>query len=1712
VELKKQYRGELKMSKMILRMHEKTSKRWGQRVTMLMLVVLLAIGQWNVSPATVDAAGEPLGATYFTDEDNWGGGIASTAADSDMDVGIKNQNKVTADNYGRYPVEFKIEDVDKLPTKSAQLLIRGLDVDEYIQALAGNGEWDRVYFSSNPADIAFGAPYTDWLSTPSAWVTNIAASGIAPDGLGYKNEITEGAYLGALSGKDSKWSTSVLTFKPEEWGRIALGDNYVGVTIHHYYQDIRTATGNSLANTNWQMTLDWGQLVIDGGTRSNAEITEAGLKVESGKVTIDTSFIPKVTGSYSMEVNVIERTLVNGEIVERSVGLNKKLFDNSGEDTEYDWEIEFVNDPTNAITIDPTKEYAVNIMLFDDRGNGVITENYTNPGFAQHIVSFSTHDPIVADITKSGWRSAPTEFTPDDFKEKYFKVNGNEPNGDNLESVKIITLPVPTKGVLMFDSSPVDAEQVIPVGDLNKLSFVPVVGGFDGTVDFLWNGYNGERYAPEDATVTINSSPEVQDISVFMKVGEPNFPFSGNDNFIPHYIDPGSEDLVNVKIVTLPDPLIGKLVLDDGVGGEADVTENQVINVVDLDRLKFIPVPDVTGNVTFNWNGSDGLQYALVDKTVTIKINTPPVVDNVMKTGLVGSTIEFTKSNFAIAPAYADIDSDELTHVKIELPGDFADSGTLKYTSTLGIIEIAPGTTAHLTTTELNSLQFVPVPGLETDVTFPWYGSDGMHFSDIPADVIITYNHLPIAEPLVYDVEEGIASITIVLEGSDSDPVTVTGVTYGSVITAPLKGILTQDPTDPSGLTWTYTPNSGFELGTDSFTYTVKDEDGNFSLPALVNIHINKELDGWVGNKLQGDPTIVKVIPGQPLKLTAISSQFADKVTALVDGEVVLLNLVNPSTFAVDGYKKWENTTFVLPSITAPGLYTVPFTALDGAGDVLQTESKLTDNKFQVVEANLTLTAIPERILGDGVSTTELTATLLDENGDPIAGVEVEFTAPPAVGQFIGPVRVLTDTQGKAKVTYQSALMTGVIEQNIQLLATVNDADLGLSAQDDVTITFMPASIKGIITNGVDNTPVAGATVKVTLDLNGDGVITPGIDFIDEIDTKADGSYYFVVPKGDAVYDLEVTQLVVVGGVDTPVTYHQTAKVGTIAGIGGEDFDSEETVTGIILFKQPNGQSVLLSNDILNNSSVYLKKSDGSYVSNNGTPIAFPLNNQGVFNADGLAVDDYELEVRYKVPNTGEELVISHTLVSITATGEMNIIAELVDPYGTITDAVTHQTIEGAKVVLHYANTPRNIGKGLTPGATVTVPPLVGFAPNDNDSPVQLSDVNGFYAYMVYPETDYYLVVTKTGYNTYTSPTLSVEWAIVKHDLALTPIQSSGSGSSGGSVIVPSVSLNLSVDKNKVKEGEQSEIKVSYKNESSFSIGSGEIKVTLPAGAVIIDPAGGTVTGNTIVWKVANLSGGKDGSFMLVVKWPLSDGAEKIYDIPGEFIASSASAKSSVKINVYSDRFGDLMHYRYIVGFPDKEFKPNNSMTRAEVAAIVARLTENVDIEYELPFKDIRPGHWATNYIKIAMKHGYFGSNQDGLFRPDEPITRGELAAVMARFLKLEVSKPTKAHFSDTSGHWAGNIIEALYNGKFLSGYTNGTFKPNNAIIRVEAVTMINRMLYRGPLLGFKQLFPDMPTSHWGFGEVQEATVSHEAVRNADGSETWTKSLSDDMK
>ncbi|MFD1176474.1 carboxypeptidase regulatory-like domain-containing protein [Paenibacillus puldeungensis] len=271
---------------------------------------------------------------------------------------------------------------------------------------------------------------------------------------------------------------------------------------------------------------------------------------------------------------------------------------------------------------------------------------------------------------------------------------------------------------------------------------------------------------------------------------------------------------------------------------------------------------------------------------------------------------------------------------------------------------------------------------------------------------------------------------------------------------------------------------------------------------------------------------------------------------------------------------------------------------------------------------------------------------------------------------------------------------------------------------------------------------------------------------------------YSVIAEADTDYTITFTKRYQVGGKDVPVEFTQKANVKN--GVTNETVPAVITAVGIVLLKQPDGKDSLLSGELAGKMRIYLRDSSNQYVvDKHGKPKAFSLQSNGVFSAEGLDAKTYKMEVRYEVA-PGQELTVLQADLDVKDSGELNISQGLVDPYGIITDATTGMVIKDAEVTLYYADTPRNKANSIVPGTKVTLPAIPGFAPNDNTSPSQNSDANGAYAYMVFPNTDYYLVVTKAGYDTYKSPTISVGSDIVRYDVQLKPISSGGSGGGSG--------------------------------------------------------------------------------------------------------------------------------------------------------------------------------------------------------------------------------------------------------------------------------------------------------------------------------------------
>ncbi len=234
--------------------------------------------------------------------------------------------------------------------------------------------------------------------------------------------------------------------------------------------------------------------------------------------------------------------------------------------------------------------------------------------------------------------------------------------------------------------------------------------------------------------------------------------------------------------------------------------------------------------------------------------------------------------------------------------------------------------------------------------------------------------------------------------------------------------------------------------------------------------------------------------------------------------------------------------------------------------------------------------------------------------------------------------------------------------------------------------------------------------------------------------------------------------------------------------------ESKETIKGNIVDK--NGQSVRgveaqVTTEADGTKTVKMKASEAVLLEQaDGTKAPFSDASKLGFQVDGnanvsIAADgnitvnnlakgtSATISVTYDLGN-GQKITVCKITVTVDSNGNTVVTSTLIDPYGTITDKTTGKVITGANVKLYYANTARNIAAGKTPDTLVPLPIIDGFKPNDNKNP-QISDTSGAYGFMVFPNSDYYVVATKAGYEDFKSPTISVEKEIVKYDMQMTP-------------------------------------------------------------------------------------------------------------------------------------------------------------------------------------------------------------------------------------------------------------------------------------------------------------------------------------------------------
>lgn len=199
----------------------------------------------------------------------------------------------------------------------------------------------------------------------------------------------------------------------------------------------------------------------------------------------------------------------------------------------------------------------------------------------------------------------------------------------------------------------------------------------------------------------------------------------------------------------------------------------------------------------------------------------------------------------------------------------------------------------------------------------------------------------------------------------------------------------------------------------------------------------------------------------------------------------------------------------------------------------------------------------------------------------------------------------------------------------------------------------------------------------------------------------------------------------------------------------------------------------------------------------------------------------------------------------------------------------------------------------------------------------------------------------------------------------------------------------------------------------------------------------------------------------------------------------------------------------YIEGYPDETFKPQNNVTRAEAAQMFATLINGgsgFGFGDKTKFSDAND-EWYSAAVNYVVEKKLISGYPNGTFKPNESITRAEFAQMISGYIKTE--KTNKSDFNDVKDHWAKDAIDKLNGNKNVSGYPDGTFKPNEKITRAEAVTILNSVFDRNTNkdslkdINVSSLtkFSDVKEDFWAYYNILDASNAHNRERANSNSE-----------
>ena len=534
-------------------------------------------------------------------------------------------------------------------------------------------------------------------------------------------------------------------------------------------------------------------------------------------------------------------------------------------------------------------------------------------------------------------------------------------------------------------------------------------------------------------------------------------------------------------------------------------------------------------------------------------------------------------------------------------------------------------------------------------------------------------------------------------------------------------------------------------------------------------------------------------------------------------------------------------------------------------------------------------------------------ATLLDGTGAAVAGAtsgadgSFEMSGVPE-----GPNRVAVaaagDQRGARTVTV-SAPPRGAAAEPVLLHLSLEPFP-----------TEPVSAITGVV---IDNGgPVAGATVRVAEDFDGDG----SIDFSAAVITGPDGSYRIPVPRANWTYTTRVEAPVRVGGQTVVRRSSQSSAVGDARGSGGT-FSATRAIGGLLL----------LAGSKTDDSAAVVPLPPGVRVEATlvGTGAGqaqrqVQVGSDGSYTVGGVTPGEYQIHFQVITPD-GQKLAGTTATVKVERDGALALQTTLIDPYGTVTDAATGLPVAGVKMRLMWADTELNRRLGRKPDTEVALPLLSGFPPSDNADP-QWTSAAGQYAWMVFPDADYYLLAEKEGYLTYDS----------RQEKREVPVQPGEDSYVQGGII----HVGESIVKYHLWIQPKSGVHRAY----ITGYPDGEVKPDRP------------LTRAEVATMLARLTG---AAAPAQADLPYSDVAADHWARP--YIAAAAAAG-------------------LLRGDPDGAFRPEAPLSRAEAAVIAMRLRYLVPLP-GASFSDL-DGHWAAGAVQSAVAAGIVRGLPDGSYAP----------------------------------------------------------------------------------------------------------------------------------